>query len=213
MLTLLTSDMASSAVLRLTLRLVFAAYILHPHLSGMKPPVGVFVLTCVNGCCVDFMNRFMPNWPTKVIRTYLSRIYSTGSVIHGYNGDDKSLGRSSRDRFAFAMILVLCSVGYILPPFAKLQRVQLAKQTNYSGGETSREFPHRYPPEVLYLIRAVIHPESVLFPFAHPDGPQTVLLCWGQVIPWCWTVWDDTRFANFELITQLVCPSSPRYLK
>jgi hypothetical protein len=35
--------MASSAVLRLTLRLVFAAYILHPQLSGMKPPVGVFV--------------------------------------------------------------------------------------------------------------------------------------------------------------------------
>jgi hypothetical protein len=36
MLDLLTSNTASFAVLRLSLRLTFAAYTLHPHLSGMK---------------------------------------------------------------------------------------------------------------------------------------------------------------------------------
>jgi hypothetical protein len=66
------------------------------------------------------------------------------------------------------------------------------------------------PPEVPYLIRAVIHPhpsatlDSVLLPPARPDGAQIVLLCWGEVVPWSWTIWNDTRFADIELITQLV---------
>jgi hypothetical protein len=67
-----------------------------------------------------------------------------------------------------------------------------------------------FPPEVLYLIRAIIYPNphvtlgSALSPFARPDGAQVVLLCWGQVAPWSWTIWNDTRFADMELITQLV---------
>jgi hypothetical protein len=69
-----------------------------------------------------------------------------------------------------------------------------------------------FPPEVLFLIRAVIQPhpsetlDSVLFPFAHPDGAQIVLLCWGEVTPWSWTIWNDTGLADIELITQLVRP-------
>jgi hypothetical protein len=47
-------------------------------------------------------------------------------------------------------------------------------------------------------------PGSALLPFARPDGAQIVLLCWGQVAPWSWTIWNDTRFADMELITQLV---------
>jgi hypothetical protein len=68
------------------------------------------------------------------------------------------------------------------------------------------------PLEVLCLIRAIIYPDrrvtfgSALFPFARPDGAQIVLLCWGQVAPWGWTIWNDTRFADMELITQLVSP-------
>ncbi|KAH9985424.1 hypothetical protein BJV74DRAFT_576246 [Russula compacta] len=95
MLDLLTSNMASCTVFRLSLRLTFAAYILHPQLSGMKPQV----------------DAFTPKWLTKVVRNYLSRIFSTKSVVHEYSGDDTLPVRSTRDRIVFAMILVLCSVG------------------------------------------------------------------------------------------------------
>lgn len=86
----------------------------------------------------------------------------------------------------------------------------MAKQTNYSIVRTPCEFPYVFPPEVLCLIRAIIYPdprvtlESALFPFTRPDCAQVVLLCWGQVAPWSWTIWNDTRFADMELITQLV---------
>ena len=86
----------------------------------------------------------------------------------------------------------------------------MAKQTNYSIVRTPCEFPYVIPLEVLCLIRAIIYPDprvtfgSALFPFARPDGAQIVLLCWGQVAPWSWTIWNDTRFADMELITQLV---------
>ena len=81
---------------------------------------------------------------------------------------------------------------------------------NHSTVQTPREFPCVLTPDVLYLIRAIIYPNprvtlgSAPLPFARPDGAQTVLLCWGQVVPWSWTIWNDTRFADVGLITQLV---------
>jgi hypothetical protein len=86
----------------------------------------------------------------------------------------------------------------------------VAKQTSYSVGETPLEFPYVSPPEVLYLILAIIDPDprvtvgSASSPSAFPDGAQIVLLCWGQVVPWSWSIWNDARFAGVELITQLV---------
>jgi hypothetical protein len=67
-----------------------------------------------------------------------------------------------------------------------------------------------FHPEVLYLIRGVIHshpnaaPDNVILPFARPDGAQIVLLCWGEVVPWSWTIWSETGFTDIKLITQLV---------
>jgi len=86
----------------------------------------------------------------------------------------------------------------------------VGKRINYSVGKTPHEFPYVFPQEALYLIHAIIRPDATvtlgetLLPFAHPDGAQIVLLCWGRVVPWIWTVWNDTRFADIELITQLV---------
>ncbi len=54
-------------------------------------------------------NRFTPSWLTRVLRTYLSRIFPTMSVVHEYNGDDAPEW-SLRDRTVFAMILALFSV-------------------------------------------------------------------------------------------------------
>jgi len=51
----------------------------------------------------------------------------------------------------------------------------------------------------------------MLLPFGHPDGAQIVLLCWGRVVPWIWVVWNDTRFVDTDVITQLVGPRKPRF--
>lgn len=86
----------------------------------------------------------------------------------------------------------------------------MVKQTNHSVGRTPCKFPYVFPQEVLYLIRAIIHPDpngtpgNTLLPFGHPDGAQIVLLCWGRVVPWIWAVWNDTRFVDADVITQLV---------
>jgi hypothetical protein len=86
----------------------------------------------------------------------------------------------------------------------------VTKQTNNSTVPARHEFPYVFPPEILHIIRAIIYPgprvtlESALLPFAHPDGAQLVLLGWGQVVPWSWTIWNDTRLTDMELITPLV---------
>jgi len=86
----------------------------------------------------------------------------------------------------------------------------VTKQTNNSIVPTRHEFPYVFPPEILHIIRAIIYPgsrvtlENALLPIAHLDGAQIVLLSWGQVVPWSWTIWNDTRLADMELITPLV---------
>lgn len=43
-----------------------------------------------------------------------------------------------------------------------------------------------------------------IIPLLELDVPQVILLRWGNVIPWCWSKWNDPRIANTENITQLV---------
>jgi len=71
---------------------------------------------------VDFRNSLTPNWLAKVIRTYLSRTFSNEFVVRENKGEGTRLDRSLRDsdRITFAMILVLCSVGNITPPWTKM---------------------------------------------------------------------------------------------
>ena len=47
-------------------------------------------------------------------------------------------------------------------------------------------------------------PGSALFPFDSLDGAQMVLLFSGEVVPWSWSIWNDPRLADNELIVQLV---------
>ncbi|KAI9460904.1 hypothetical protein BJY52DRAFT_238446 [Lactarius psammicola] len=166
MLDLLTSDLVSCMVLRLAVRLAFAAYILHPQLSGTRPRI----------------DTFASSWMIKVIRTYLSRSYSTELAIPETNLGDFSVKWNLRDRTLFAMILVLCS--------------------------NSRGFPG-FLPEIVYLIRTIMDsdhgatPGSPLFPFDCLDGAQMVLLFSGEVVPWSWSIWNDPRFADNESMVQL----------
>ena len=45
---------------------------------------------------------------------------------------------------------------------------------------------------------------SALFPLDCLDGAQMVLLFAGEVVPWSWSIWNDPRLADNELMMQLV---------
>ena len=36
------------------------------------------------------------------------------------------------------------------------------------------------------------------------DTAQSVLLRWGQTVPWTWTVWDDERILDYAIIEHTV---------
>lgn len=83
---------------------------IHSSLGCNHGPIRTYSVW-VNGCYrVDSINRFVPSWLTKVVRTYLSRIFPTVFVVQEYSGDDAPEW-SLRDRTVFAMILALYSVG------------------------------------------------------------------------------------------------------
>ncbi|KAH9064247.1 hypothetical protein EDB87DRAFT_1393709 [Lactarius vividus] len=177
MLDLLTSNMASCSVLRLAVRLVFAAYVLHPQLSGRSPRI----------------DTFASSWMIKVVRTFLSRSYSTELANLESNRSDLSFKWNIRDRILFAMILVLCSA---------------TTHVTHSVEQNPREFPG-FLPEIVYLIRIIMHSDhnatsgSALFPFDCLDGAQVVLLLSGEVVPWSWSIWNDPRFVDNESLVQL----------
>lgn len=37
------------------------------------------------------------------------------------------------------------------------------------------------------------------------DSCQTILLRWGCFIPWSWSIWNDSRMLQYEVIKVLVC--------
>lgn len=41
-------------------------------------------------------------------------------------------------------------------------------------------------------------------PFETLDPAQTIMIKWGGVVPFCWSTWNDTRFAHIESINHLV---------
>ena len=47
-------------------------------------------------------------------------------------------------------------------------------------------------------------PGGAFFPFDRLDGAQMVLLFSGEVVPWSWSIWNDPRLADNELMVQLV---------
>lgn len=59
------------------------------------------------------------------------------------------------------------------------------------------------------MIQSVIPQSSAGFSWLSAQYPdldlaQTILVRWGNLIPWAWSVWDDQRFAGLECIIDLV---------
>lgn len=58
---------------------------------------------------------------------------------------------------------------------------------------------------MLYLLQLVMaQPTDSFMPVEHLDAPQTILLRWGNVVPWSWITWDDQRIANTAHLPCLV---------
>jgi len=50
---------------------------------------------------------------------------------------------------------------------------------------------------------------SLLSPsYADLDLAQTILVRWGELVPWSWSIWDDQHVAGSECITYLVSAAS-----
>lgn len=58
---------------------------------------------------------------------------------------------------------------------------------------------------LLELIRTIANEDTVnCRPPEDLDVPQTILLRWGNVVPWTWSTWDDFRVANSECLRVVV---------
>ena len=58
---------------------------------------------------------------------------------------------------------------------------------------------------LLELIRTIADEDvATCTPPENLDVPQTILLRWGNVIPWSWSTWDDLRIANSEYLRVVV---------
>lgn len=58
---------------------------------------------------------------------------------------------------------------------------------------------------LLELIRTIANEDiGTCRPPEDLDVPQTILLRWGNVVPWTWSTWDDFRVANSECLRVVV---------
>ena len=58
---------------------------------------------------------------------------------------------------------------------------------------------------LLELIKIIINEDvAPCTPPENLDVPQTILLRWGNAVPWSWSTWDDLRVANTEYLRVMV---------
>jgi hypothetical protein len=58
---------------------------------------------------------------------------------------------------------------------------------------------------LLELIKIIISEDIATYtPPENLDVPQTILLRWGNAVPWSWSTWDDLRVANTEYLRVMV---------
>ena len=58
---------------------------------------------------------------------------------------------------------------------------------------------------LLELIKIIIDEDvATCTPPENLDVPQTILLRWGNAVPWSWSTWDDLRVANTEYLRVMV---------
>ncbi|KAF9475608.1 hypothetical protein BDN70DRAFT_996278 [Pholiota conissans] len=83
---------------------------------------------------------------------------------------------------------------------ASMQIVLFSTFNSKSERHEKVYLPHLRPEEsrhLLYLLQIVmVQATDSFLPVARLDIPQIILLRWGNVVPWTWSIWDDQRIAN-----------------
>ncbi|THH20831.1 hypothetical protein EW146_g599 [Bondarzewia mesenterica] len=177
----LASEHASRAVVRLALRLTFAAYVMHPQLTGQS---------------LAGNDRAHALQLKKSLHAYIikSSPSDTGFLEAGVLGH--TLSFDVQQRCACAMVVTL-----YLTMDATVEGARAA--------EPSSSYRPHTQTLLLNLIRAVMHPDETtdslqpIIPEVSLDPAQTILLQWGKVVPCCWKFWNDPRCAHVESISYL----------
>ncbi|KAJ7102137.1 hypothetical protein B0H15DRAFT_813332 [Mycena belliarum] len=141
--------------------------------------------------------------PRLCRRTPPSNLPDIGEILDQCVNQTRTTGFSAsfageqlaiQERLNFAMILSLFVVA------------DCERQNNVNQALSLR--PHTLGC-LLDMLQHIIHPnESVsslqlTTPPDVLDPAQTVILCWGDTVSWCWETWDDHRVANAESIVFL----------
>lgn len=149
----------------------------------------------------------------KVLQAYLQRLsisrgpHSTAAIDHA--------DLLEHERLAYAMIVSLFAVSILdtgllfVRSYGLSQATESRKAENMNSVASPPFRPHTLA-TLLTLIQFVMHSrhDSTTLDFAYPveelDIAQTILVRWGETVPYCWTMWDDQRIAHMESISHLV---------
>jgi hypothetical protein len=145
----------------------------------------------------------------KVLQAYLQRV-SISQGLASINTANHAAS-VSYDRIAFSMVISLFAVrfrnelqGDILV-FITVQATESRKVANTNPAATSPSFRPHTLATLLSLIQSVMHSDcNLMCPIEELDLAQTILVRWGETIPFCWTIWDDQRIAHMQSISHLV---------
>ncbi|PBL00741.1 hypothetical protein ARMGADRAFT_1160030 [Armillaria gallica] len=155
-------------------------------------------------------------------RLALRLIFGVCIILPSLGGHDDRRMTQSED---FLEIIQTCihqtvmsgfTANYSSDPAVELERINFSMLVSlYAAAETEQK-EKRLPSRpltlgyLLDLIQVVMHPDdaiatsSIVTPPGDLDVAQTILVRWGDTIPWSWETWDDSRLANSQVIVFLV---------
>lgn len=181
---LLASEHASPALARLALRLLFAAYTVHPQLTGDRRVMDEGIIR---------MESTRVSKLRSVLRSYILKQSSNNYKINDTSVHGRSTCPDTQQRIAYAMVISLYTM--------------IESQTEPSHVETPSSSYEPYTQTLfLRLIQDIMEldqPGNTMQPIVPQpelDPAQTILVRWGRLIPWCWETWADPRCADVESI-------------
>ncbi|KAI0936199.1 hypothetical protein AcV5_004396 [Taiwanofungus camphoratus] len=174
----IAAEHASPAARRLALHLVFGVYVVGPQLGNGDPWSS---------------GRSQHSDLVRALRTYIERISVSNSLTASPCTSANPTRLALYEATSCAMLLSLFSTA------------DLAQHGE--NDENPDPFRPHTQATLLNLVYNVMSPAGVptsalalITPLASLNAAQSILLRWGQVVPWCWAVWSDPRIANSEII-------------
>lgn len=204
------SSNSSPAAKRIALCLLFAVYVIGPQLEVTKSDPWAYdrwiFLRFLNNKIVKTLFSPLP-------ATVLTNIYIGARHLSAQKPSLSDSPSTIQERINAALLISLFAVRFLLRiryPVDKLSiwRIQMTdnevKSRNLAVIGSSRLRPDGYG-YLLELIKIIINEDvATCTPSENLDVPQTILLRWGNAVPWSWSTWDDLRVANTEYIHVMV---------